>query len=243
MVWLQWTIFFVSMVLQAYVIALLRRGLYKEYPFALAYSIVLLVTSIAEAAALADVFSLTKSAQRIFYYRNEAARQFLLFVVVVSLIERAMHSSPYRRYVRLGLAALAVLSVFVSLTVHSQAPSFVLWMTQVTRDLSFGSVGLTLLLWSMLISSPIKDPRLLMVTGGLGMQFTGEAIGQSLRQISHHHASVLLVGNLLLSMAHLLRLYVWREAFRRTPTIPKNEEPGGKLATFPDRAQTLLESN
>jgi hypothetical protein len=242
MVWLQWAIFLVSIALQLYVIALLRRGPYKDYPFALLYSIVLLLTSVADALAHAGVLTLSKSGQRFFYYRNDAARQFLLFVVVVSLIERAMQASPYRRRVRFLLAGLAALSVFISLTVHAGAPRFVLWMTEVTRDLSFGSVALTLLLWSLLISSPKKDRQLLMVTGGLGMQFTGEAIGQSLRQLSNHHHVILFLGNLLMSVAHLLRLYVWMEAFRRREASPQiQEEPGGNVSTFQSRARTLFQ--
>jgi hypothetical protein len=248
MVWLQWAIFFVSLALQVYVIAWLRRGAYKDYPFALAYSIGLLLTSIADAASKAGLLGLTKSTQRFFYYRNDAVRQFLLFVVVVSLIERAMQASPHRRYVRLALAGLAVVSVFISLTVHSHESSFVLWMTEVTRDLSFGSVVLTLMLWLMLISSPRKDHLLLMVTGGLGLQFTGEAIGQSLRQLSyhyHHDPYILFLGNILMSIAHLLRLYVWLEAFRRRPVSSAltKEKPGGNLNPFPSRAETLFEAS
>jgi hypothetical protein len=240
--WLQWAIFFVSVALQVYVIALLRRGAYRDYPFALIYSVVLLLTSAADAVARTGVLSLSKQAQRVFYYRDDAARQFLLFVVVVSLIERAMQASPFRKHVRTALAGLAVLSVFISLTVHAGAHTFVLWMTEVTRDLSFGSVALTLLLWSLLISSPRKDHQLLLVTGGLGLQFTGEAIGQSLRQLSNHHHAILLTGNLLMSIAHLLRLYVWMEAFRRQVSPQIQEEPGENVPTFQGRAQTLYQS-
>jgi hypothetical protein len=243
MVWLQWVIFFVSVALQVYVIALLRRGAYKDYPFALIYSAVLLLTSAADAVAHSGLVALSRAEQRVFYYRDDAARQFLLFAVVVSLIERAMQASPYRKHVRTALAGLAVLSVFISLTVHSGAQHFVLWMTEVTRDLSFGSVALTLLLWSLLISSPRKDRQLLLVTGGLGLQFTGEAIGQSLRQLSNHHHFILFAGNILMSVAHLLRLYVWMEAFRREPVSPQiQEEPGESVRTLPSRARTLYQS-
>jgi hypothetical protein len=107
--------------------------------------------------------------------------------------------------------------------------------------LMFASVGLTLLLWSTLIASKKKDDQLLMITGGLGLQFTLEAIGQSLRQLSRHRPTILLIANILLSVAHIMRLYVWREAFRR----PRREletkiEPDGK--TFSRQAETVLES-
>ncbi len=235
MLWLQWAIFAVSLALQVYVIVLLlRNGAYKDYPFALAYSVVLLFTSIADAAAHAGLVS--KGSLKFFYYRNEAARQFLLFVVIVSLIECAMKASPYRTRVRLALAGLAGVALFISLTVHAEN-NFTLWMTAVTRDLSFGSVVLTLALWSLLISSPKKDRELLMLAGGLGLQFTGEAIGQSLRQISRHRPVILFFGNLLMAVAHLMRLYVWMEAFSRPRVVTqKQKEPGDALEPAPTRA-------
>jgi hypothetical protein len=242
MIWLQWVIFFISLALQVYVIALLRRGAYKDYPFAFAYSVVLLLTTVADAVAHAEIVSLSKQAAYFYYYRNEAARQFLLFTVVVSLIERAMQSSQRRGRVRVLLAAVATCAVFVSLTIHSRS-AFGLWMTEVARDLSFGAVVLTLLLWCLLISSRGKDHQLLMVTGGLGLQFTGEAIGQSLRQLSNHHQGVLFIGNLLGIMAHLLRLYVWLEAFRRPQAPEKIQvEPAEGATAFPRQAQTLFET-
>lgn len=244
--WLRWLPFALSVILQVRLLVSLRRGAYRQYPFIFIYCLVLLITIIGEAAFYAGIFTLSKASKVNFFYRNDAIRQFLLFTVVVSLIERAMQESPYRIRVRVFLAVAAVLSVFLSLTIHSDAPQFSLWMTEVTRDLSFGSVGLTLLLWLMLISSQRKDRQLLMLTAGLGLLFTGEAIGQSLRQMgSRGHSEVTkLAGNLILSSAHLLRLYVWCMAFRRTPTPQqKKVEPGRKTEVVPHPAQTLFEAN
>jgi hypothetical protein len=117
-------------------------------------------------------------------------------------------------------------------------------MTKVTRDLMFGSVGLTLLLWSTLIASKKKDDQLLMITGGLGLQFTMEAIGQSMRQLSQHRPTLLLAANILVSVAHLMRLYVWREAFRRPPQVQETrKKPDGTSETFSRQAETVFESN
>jgi len=100
---------------------------------------------------------------------------------------------------------------------------------------------MTLLLWTLLLSSPKKDNQLLMVTGGLGLQFTGEAIGQSLRQLSHGNHFILFVGNILMSVAHLLRLYVWMVAFSRPRVLPQtNQEPGENASTFSSRAQNTF---
>jgi hypothetical protein len=118
-------------------------------------------------------------------------------------------------------------------------------MTQVTRDLSVASTVLTLLLWLVLISSRKKDHLLLMVTGGLGLQFTGEAIAQSLRQMSQHHYAAFVAGNLIAGGVQLLRLYVWLEAFRRSRSAQevKKEEPDrNPQEAFPRPARMLFET-
>ena len=110
----------------------------------------------------------------------------------------------------------------------TERTDFILSMTKAARDLSFGSVVLVLLLWSILISSRSRETLLLMLAGGLGLQFTGEAIGQSLRQISQHNIAALYAGNLLLVFSHLLRLYIWWEAFRKVPITSR--ESGEKTS-------------
>src|SRR5437588_542548 len=113
-----------------------------------------------------------------------AASLALQVLVIASLRRGALkdYSVVFGYCLVLILAVLAAVSI--SLEIHSASSGkFILWVTQVARDLSFASVVLTLVLWLILISSRKKDHQLLMVTGGLGLQFTGEAIGQSLRQV------------------------------------------------------------
>jgi hypothetical protein len=241
MIWLQWLIFVVSLALQVFVIGLLRRGPYKDYPFVFVYSLVLIMTTVADGAVFAGVAHMEHA-----FYWNEALRQFLLFTVVMSLMDRAIRERPYRGRIRVILILSAWVAVLGSIEIHRDAYTN-LRATQVGRDLSFGSVVLTLLLWVTLISSRRKDTQLLMVTGGLGLQFTGEAIGQSMRQLSvpHHHI-LLLAGNLVLTTSHLMRLYVWSEAFRRERVTHQiDDEPdGGDVPHFDRQAhqQTLAES-
>jgi hypothetical protein len=198
------------------------------------------MTTVADGAVFAGVAHMEHG-----FYRNEAIRQLLLFLVVMSLMDRAVRDRPYRGRVRIFLTLSAFVAVLISVEIHRGA-HYNLWATQVGRDLSFGSVGLTLLLWVTLLSSQIssqrRDTQLLMVTGGLGLQFTGEAIGQSMRQLSvpHHHI-LLLFGNLVLAASHLMRLYVWSEAFRRSRTLQEtNKEPGGDTRRFDRQAQKIL---
>ncbi|SRR6266700_1555062 len=241
-VWLQWLIFGISLVLQVLVVAsLVRCRAYKEYPIVFVYLCVSLLTISAD--AVLNIVGLSAEDYRLYYYRNAAVRQFLLFTVVVSLIDRAMWSKPYRNRVRRILMVSVVATIFLSYYVHSDAYKFSLLMTKVTRDLMFGSVGLTLLLWSTLIASKKKDDQLLMITGGLGLQFTLEAIGQSMRQLSQHRRTLLLAANILVSVAHLMRLYVWREAFRRSPKAGPKKKPDGTSEEFSRQAETVFEPN
>src|SRR5215510_8817356 len=101
--WLHCLTFAVSFALQILVIASLRRGAYREYPFVLVYCIISLVTIVADAVVISDLVSMPVAEQRVFFYRNAAIRQFLLFTVIVSLIDRAMLGKPYRARLRIIL--------------------------------------------------------------------------------------------------------------------------------------------
>src|SRR4051812_17033409 len=181
---LRWLLFGVSLALQAVVLnSLRRRGEYKNYSFVFAYSLVLFFTTVWDGLIFSHALSFPKGLADLYFYRNEAVRQFMLFGVVIALTNRSLTTYRHRDQGRFLLTLVVLTSVCVSLYIHSaSAGRFILWMTQVARDLSFAAVVLTLLLWLILISSRKKEYQLLMVIGGLGLQFTGEAIGQSLRQ-------------------------------------------------------------
>jgi hypothetical protein len=90
------------------------------------------------------------------------------------------------------------------------------WMTLISRDLSFAAVILDLVLWMLLIASRRKDRQLLMLSGALGIQFTGAAIGQSVRQVARgaRNLPLAVAGSMLVVVSNLICLYVWWQAFR-----------------------------
>jgi hypothetical protein len=57
----------------------------------------------------------------------------------------------------------------------------------------------------------------LLVTGGLGIQFTGETIGDSLRSMAAQRRShqISFAGRLVTTLADLTALYVFWRAFRK----------------------------
>jgi hypothetical protein len=97
-------------------------------------------------------------------------------------------------------------------------------MTPWTRDLYFGSAVLDLGLWTLLIASREKDRLLLLLSGALGIQFTGEAIGGSVRYLAvtiygrtAPAVSLIMAANVLMMAANLGCMYIWWRAFREAP--------------------------
>jgi hypothetical protein len=90
-----------------------------------------------------------------------------------------------------------------------------------TRDLTFSSAILDLALWALLLSSKRTDPTLLMVSGGLGIQFTGEAIGESLRSMAVQHRSHALsfAGSFVTTIVDLTALYIIWQALRSSKSL------------------------
>src|ERR1039457_3723316 len=87
-------------------------------------------------------------------------------------------------------------------------------MTRWTRDLNFCAVILDLGLWTLLIGSRQKNSKLLLITGALGIQFTGGAIGQSLRDMS---PAIVTAASDFTVITSLARVYIWWRAFRGKP--------------------------
>ena len=86
-------------------------------------------------------------------------------------------------------------------------------MTPWTRDIWFFAANLDFGLWAVLIGSRQKDYKLLMISGALGIQFTGVVIGHAVRQMSSSSLVATLTGDFI-SLANIGCLYIWWQAFR-----------------------------
>jgi len=93
-------------------------------------------------------------------------------------------------------------------------------MTLVSRDLNICAVILDLILWSLLLAARRPDRRLLLLSGGLGLQLTGAIMGESLRQLAR---GLYLPGTLLEVTTGVLGLYIWWRALRTIP-VPRESE-------------------
>jgi hypothetical protein len=207
-----------GVILQLLVIAALWKGAWREYTLVFVYCIVLLLTTVADASAYFDPELWTRTSR--LFWINDAIRQVLIFCLVISLIHRVMRDNPGRRSIRRTLIAGAGAFTALSLLL-TREPIFGHWMTKLARNLSFCSVILNLALWAVLIKARHTDRRLLLISGGLGVQMAGKAIGHSLRQVS---ASTVLAGNLVYVLSHLACMYIWWQAFRHSTVTQESRE-------------------
>lgn len=208
---LQWVLWTAGFALQAAVLRAMLRGPWRRLPVVLLFIVVLMLTTVTDVAAKLTVSS-TKAFVA-YYWCAELLRQSALFAVTVSLILQLVAQARSRRSLATIIVGSAV--VFWSASVLlSHQPVLNIWMTRVVRNLSFGSAALNVLLWFSLISRQSRDLQLLLVAGGLGIQMTGDAIGQSFRALFPRQNPEF-VGSLFVVIAHFLCLLIWWYAFSR----------------------------
>jgi hypothetical protein len=215
--------------LQVIVITRLLRGGWRRFPLIFVFVITEFLVAVAQSPTMwAISFHRTPDSAEwrvLLYERGEVLLEFFTFVVVISLIFRASAHLQSRRPMRVGCVLGAILFVGISFWAHYVPHTTVgLWMTPWTRDLNVGTTILDLALWFLLLTQRRKDGCLLLLSGALGIRFTGSAIGHSLRSLaSQQHPWPSLLGGRLVVIAGLIQVYMWARAFRPEPqTAPKS---------------------
>lgn len=218
----------IGLPLELLIIAALLRGEYKRFPFLFLYVLADFLTSVIEIRPSLNYGSRTPEAVHewaVIYWVDERIMQTLVFLLVISLIYQAATTLRPRRTVIVLVICATLLVVGVSFLVHHDSAMKVgKWMTPWTRDLNFVAAILDLGLWVMLMRPGRKDYRLVAISGALGILFTGQAIGQSMRNIGQLLAtrspSLVLAGNVVHMLANLACLYIWWRTFRSRVEAP-----------------------
>lgn len=212
---LQWGIWALSLGIQFAVVWRLLDGAYREFTGLLIYVIFLIISTLGDITAY---YYWPHNTREYYYYYwiAELLRQTGLYAVTVALVLYALPRTRTRSAVLRMLIAAALLFWIGSVLIHNQA-AFAKWLNSVVRDLSFGSAVVTLCAWFFFIRAERRDARLLMVTAGLGLQMTGDAMGESLLQMI---PGLRFVGGMVIVAAHLLCLVIWFYAFRRPAQPP-----------------------
>jgi hypothetical protein len=206
---LQWIMWAVGLSLQYLVLAGMAAGAWRTYVVAFTYVILLITATVTDIAAFFVID--TKARWVAYYWTAELVRQTAMFAVVTDLAVRMAARGRARRTGTLVLIGIAAL-YWAGSIVFLRQPDVGEWMTRVVRNLSFGAAVVNLALWFRLISQSERDARDLAIAGGLGLQMTGEAMGQSVRSL---FPSLVYGGNLIIVFGHYLCMLVWWQAFAR----------------------------
>jgi hypothetical protein len=150
------------------------------------------------------------------YWMLSLSMQLCGVVLVLSLLRRAGDKRPeiVRLVGWLSLAFLAALggsAVWHFEVFAAGRPNR--WMTFVSRDVAVVSAGFNLLLWSVLLSNRRRDHTLLLVSAGLGLQCSIDAIGHALRFFPNELRDA---GNFVISAGSILTSYLWFRIFQPT---------------------------
>jgi hypothetical protein len=226
--------YLVGLSLELATMVVLLRGQWKRYPFAFICLIGEFLITVLEIEPSLSYSTGTAAERHAFaklYWVNERIMQVLLFLLVISLVYRATAHLQPRRTLLLFVIAGTLLFAGITFLLHfdsSLRPGK--WMTPWTRDMNFFAAILDLGLWAVLIGARQKDYKLLMISGGLGVQFTGDAIGQALRQMTLSPLVATLTGDFI-SLANIGCLYIWWQAFRLPSTV---RSEGGRPTPSPN---------
>lgn len=202
----------VGILLQLLLIHELTKDHYKKFPILSVYAVVLFLTTVVEAGAFYNPAIWARTSR--YYWIIDSIRQVLIFTLVIGLTYRVMEDTSKRSSIRRGIVLGALLFTLLSVLL-TRDPRFGFWMARVGRNLGFCAVILNLILWAVLIKFRQEDRTLLLISGGLGIQMAGKAIGHSLRQFSTSVASPLQIsGDLIIVLSHLVCLYIWWQTFR-----------------------------
>ena len=206
---LQYVFWAVGLGLNLMVIAAMLRNDYRKYKFVFVYAVALLLATTVEIAAFTAPNLIAEGVADKYYWADEIILDVLGFCIVIGFIDQAAENAKRRPIKRSWLIAGTGVILVASFLLHPS--NFNRRMTLVSRDLNICAVVLDLMLWSLLTATRQPNRRLMLLSGGFGLQLTGAIIGESLRHLSR---SLLFFGSLVEITTGLLGLLVWWAAFR-----------------------------
>jgi hypothetical protein len=207
----------IRIVLLVFIIPYLVGRVGKAYPVFFATTLVLALTSVAD---LGRLTAFGRSAEFAgLYWFNEILRQGFTFLLVISLIYQSLSDHPARKRVRrwLVLCSLVVLALAYS---FAGGGSLNEKMTGTLQYLNVTAIVLNLILWFSLVRARKGERLPVLISGGLGLQATGFALGLSLSQFWRISKAFGYLGGYVQAIAGLLCLYVWYRGVRESAAQP-----------------------
>jgi hypothetical protein len=216
----------VSAVVQILILVFLLQASFRKYFFLLTYVVLDLASSLSETVAgvlykgwVQTSATLASEGQKLYthlYWADEVVLDLLLFLMVIVLTYQALGESPMRPAAGKLLGAVVLVVTLLPFVLFH--PTFTpwpkgSWFNSTSQLLNFGGAIMNLVLWTALIASKQRDPRLLTVSAGLGVAVTGTAISFGLQHMSSQ-GGLEVVSEMFQSLTHLGGLMIWCWAFR-----------------------------
>jgi hypothetical protein len=215
-----------SLVLQVVLLSfLLLQSYYRKYPLLFGYRLTYLATSILEVALVHHFGTKTNPTYTIVYWTDEVALDLLQFLLVIALTYRAMEGNPSRPAFGKFFAGIAVVMVLVPLLIFHRPLFSNHWFYQTSQLLNFGAGVMNLALWTALLGSKQRDAQLLVVSMGLGLAVTANAISYGIRVLGNRGVPHRF-ADALQTAADLGSLVIWCWAFQPK----KRQAPLGPVA-------------
>jgi hypothetical protein len=212
-----------ALVLQLLIVAGLVRGHYRKYPVLLVLVIADFLGTVVSVASMLDDGKWTAHTAKV-YWLSMGLQYTLIFACQIQMLYQAIQERRkglHIVYLVAGGLLYTVLAAYLS-----YHPRLNYWMTQLSRNISFGSMLVNLGLWTTLLYS--RDRQRLLITAAMGFMLAGDAIGHSLRQMSR---SYVFAGNMVLMSMYFLYLFTLWRTVRTAPQqveVPATHE--GPLA-------------
>lgn len=209
----------ITVILDFAVIFYLLRGPFRRFP--LVFFFCLLQVAVTTGSNISFFYLHSSVLFTRWYWTGDFLGHLGITLIIVFLIREGMTGKPFQTITAYALVVFMICLAAVSLVAFRE-PHANHWLTQVTRNLSFGEELLNFVLWGVLIQRAEIDSRLLMVSAGIGVQVSGEVIGITLRLYASK--STAWVPNLLTISCELLCLSVWIWAFRSSGVPPAQSQ-------------------
>ena len=223
-----WLYLATGVALQVLVLSVMLRGPWREYPFVFLYVIASALSTAIQTSCKYYFGPHSKEFVRA-YWTTDFISTFLILLLIIHLIRRAMEGRPKRGTVYAGLRlGLVILAVGMLFYMQHSLRHFSLgwWMTRLGRDYYFMAMLLNAVLWFTLLKVNHPDRRLYLVTSGMGLALSGAAIAHALRTVGQ----LVVVAGLLLVITYFGKLYIWYVALRPIKAVASGQWPvaGGK---------------
>src|SRR5216684_2882064 len=192
-----WVPALIALLLDILLIVYLVRGPLKRFIFVFCYCLIEAVDIVGLGYLQLRPSGLPYES---FFWAADWVSHALITLILLSLIRESLGSSADLRRLASWVLPVAIAGVAIGSVLAFRDPSIKIsvWMTPVTRNLSFAEEILNFMLWTALIRNRDYDRLLLFISAGIGVQVTGEVIGHTIRTFMRMRTMIWLPDTLLM---------------------------------------------